>query len=321
MYIGLRKCLIVVSLVGCSSSSDNEPVANPVTDLSFEDLLAGARNALCAWHVRCGLLPDAESCVEVGLFDWGFGAYERDVGAGIVKYDPTVARQCLEYLEGDEYQSCDTFDDLGGWDATCGRALSGTLSVGQACSYSEQCAESAACDISSCDEDSTCCAGTCAVPGGVGTACSSSRACLQDYYCDSDEATCQPRAAMGDACDSETACPRDAYCLDEDLTDGTDAGVCAAFSGVGEPCEPESSFCADWDSWCHPGTHTCARLADIGELCAGSEGCRLDAYCDGASCQPLGRVGEPCGDYGCLMYLACSEGVCSTTPPPSCTSP
>jgi len=315
MYTGLRKCLIVVALVGCSSSTDHEPVANPASDLSFEEFLAGSRNALCAWHVRCGLLPDAESCVEVGLFEWGYGALAAAVPAGIVKYDPALGRECLEYLEA---ESC-AYPDYDGREAACARALSGTLSVGQPCTYLGQCAGAAECDISGCVEDGQCCAGTCAVPGGVGTACSSSHGCLEDYYCD-DSDTCQSRAAMGDECDFETTCPRNAYCRSTDPTDEFGAGVCAAFSGLGEPCEPALLDCADWDTWCNPGTHTCARLADVGEPCVGYDGCQHDSYCDGNSCKPLGRVGEPCGE-GCLMYLACSEGVCSTTPPLSCTSP
>ena len=299
--------LLTAALGGCSTDSD---AARGAGDLPLEQFLASRSEALCRWSQGCGLLPDAASCNEVGLFDWRW--LEADVAAGIIRYDATLARECLEYENSEAYLSC-AFDDPG-WELACRDVLVGTIEDGDACYGSGQCVPGAICDNFSCEPDASCCLGTCVTRAPAGSPCGAGWLCDEHSYCD--EGVCRTAPTVGDDCTDSGKCGSGSVCH---MGDADEKAVCVAPAGLGKPCEPEAWNCSDWDAWCNPATKTCERAADVGQPCSGDDGCLLHAYCDGSSCRPLSSVGESCAEGYCLIHLTCSDGTCSATEP--CTLP
>lgn len=98
-------------------------------------------------------------------------------------------------------------------------------------------------------------------------------------------------AAVGDACESHSSCGPEGFC--EGAEPGV-PGVCVARLAEGDACVPGRDVC--------PTYHTCLR----------------DPGARGMTCQPLRRVGEPCGEALDCESLTCSGlGVCAA-PPPQC---
>jgi len=290
---------LTVALGGCSNDAENSDDG----DVSLEHFLAERSDALCRWSVKCGVLPNAESCVDVGLFDWSL--LEADMAAGVIRYDAALARPCLEHVNSDAYQSCSYAEDEG-WEPACGHVLAGTLEDGETCSSSGQCLPGAWCDTSLCGPDAACCTGTCATPAAVGSACASGWLCEDHAYCDSG-GICRPEVADGSECTGPWMCGSSSMCNSGE----SEQGVCVPLALVGEACDPAAQGCADWDTWCNPATERCERASDIGGPCSGYDGCLLYAYCDGSTCWPLGSVGDACAGAPCLLYLECQDNLCA----------
>lgn len=305
---------------GCKEES-RDPASE---GMPVESLRAEIESAECERRVRCGFMPDAETCMELVSMPTSLMQLLADVVYGVVEYDGVAARSCVAALRAGE---CDALAPPLARVEACREMFRGSAQEGDACLADGECADGAFCDRSLCDGEDACCGGVCSpepVRARIGDDCSQ-RACVDEAYCDDSggeggeggaEALlprCKARRDNGEACTSSRECKDGQRCSGEG-----EEGKCYILAKLGERCNPDLDVaCLSLDAWCDPATSTCVRLPGDGEPCADGDRCLGYAYCDGGTCVVRPGEGELCPEDGppCLGDLRCEGEFCAPPPP------
>jgi len=313
----LRLAALALTLAACGGGGGN--------GIAFADLEAAALTATCNYLVACQEMPDQTTChATLRSQESLFPTMRVDIAAGRVKYNPTAARACIDGLAG--IRSCTRIafaSVFGAAESPCALVFSGTLPLGSACFFEEECTGSDTC-TKSC-ATSGCCEGTCAagptsVPAGGDCSDPTIQVCDPGTACQQDPQTlaliCTKLAPPGASCMSASACAYPYVCDSPDPF--LQPGVCAAPPGPGESCSI-SYLCNDLRDSCDTATNICTANTPVGGSCANGSGqCVGYARCDGATCLAQGRPGESCveeGASGCLGSLECDATLHCTLPP------
>jgi hypothetical protein len=287
----------------------------------------------CRWQVKCGFMPDVETCL-ASTNSRITPQAAADLAAGRIHYSPAdgqvlvAAIDELSCLRSDRNRAL-LFQQL----ALTRAAFTGTVPVGGSCFADDECASG------SCNQPgvSGCPTGTCvAVPPetATGSACSQAvDTCGPDSLCSgpdpSGASTCVPLPTAGQTCDVFFAdgCAPGLVCASGAAASGD---ICAVAPATGAACDPAGSvFCDDYRDTCDPATNTCRRALPDGAACSvGGALCRETSSCDLASgtCRRGGGPGDPCTTTavspGCLGNLECDPNTltCVLPPPtPACS--
>ncbi len=313
----------VLLLLGACDGSGGRSKPKTVDEFTLAN-----EDAACAFQVRCGLMPDLETCKNVRFEGNDTATVKADVAAGRADYDADKALACLNLLDDLECSA----NDLGTGIVrqlidTCDAVVVGHVAVGAACVDSEQCADNGHCDKgSNCSSGDVCCAGTCsAQPSGdvaIGGDCSVNGRCVEGAYCQNSASgrTCAAQVTgVGTACDSFNACKRPLAC---NLDFMTGMGTCFQPPAEGETCDPSVFLdaCASSADYCDPTTTKCTKRGKPGDACNVeiSESCLEYAYCDAGKCKAQPVQGELCaqssGGPTCLGDLVCINTACAAPP-------
>lgn len=305
------------ALLAGACGGDDEAPAGP-GPIPIEALRAEYTVASCELQVRCGLMPDKETCLRLDDADPGLAQRVASVVFGRLRYDPAAARACVEATRS---HGCTTLlSEQRALEAACDGIFSGGLAEGDPCLVDDECSGKSSCDRSLCDAQ--CCLGACApepAPAPVGGDCSRGP-CVDEAYCESEggegggggsaptAASCQPRNENGQACEASDACKDGQRCAE---------GKCYILSREGEACNPNLDVaCLSFNNWCDPAAMKCGKLPGPGEACAKNERCQGFAYCDAGTCRARPVENEPCPVDGpaCLGDLRCEMDVCVAPP-------
>jgi len=305
--------LIWGAMVGCDGT-------NP---LPLSQLESSAQQAACHLVVLCGDSPDQATCLASRqVTPHYYDTLTQDVASGKVVYDGAKARACFDAVNA--VSSChrtglSVFD----LDPNCDGMFSGTVAVGGACFFPEECATGGTCQQNdpSCVNAATCCPGTCiAVPSPVaaGGACPAypgicaSRICVVDSIANTE--TCQSPVGVGASCLGEIPCDSTLYCDPVSET-------CREPVGTGGACNPAltsppsvSEDCDGVNDRCSATTSVCTPLLAVGSPCDPStNGCVSYAICDAttSTCVERPAVGAACDPTG--AGPSCLGGVCDAT--------
>lgn len=310
----------------CSGEDPAPTTGGPIEIESFREELGKAR---CETAVKCGFMPNAETCEAVLGEEPQLLQLLADVVFNKVSYDAAAARTCVDAIRA---QGCEAlaavFEKV---EAACDGVFKGTVADGGACLVNDECAGGASCDVSMCMGDGVCCMGVCkAPPAAVPMEGDCSEApCVEGAYCQQVDdmmggviATCKERVKNGQPCDAPTACEEGLRC---DL--GGD-GNCYVLSKEKQPCNPnlQNGACLRVDNWCHTTDKVCAKLPLPGEPCTDKMQCMPYAYCDGVTCQvraleeqdcsPDMTTAPPClGSLQCQMDDMLMKSVCRQPEP------
>ncbi len=317
--------LALATGMGCDGSGGSIP---------FDQLEPSLFGAVCHLQVLCGTFPDAATCMSSEYARQHlFETLGQDIASGKVDYDGGKARACVDTLNA--LSSCDrsalaalNLDPICGQDAV----FKGTVAVGGACFFSEECAAGGTCQRTdtSCTSDQ-CCAGTCLAPapvpvGGdcsvVGATCVSGSVCVYDGSTSPPTETCQTPGGVGAPCVSVSSCSNPLYC---DATSKT----CQSPVATGGACDPSigSLGCNDANDRCDPTTMICTTRLGLRSACdPTNSACVSYAVCDattstcverpvtGASCDPTNGpscLGTTCDATTMICTLPVAGGACS----------
>ncbi|HVU53065.1 MAG TPA: hypothetical protein VHL80_20420 [Polyangia bacterium] len=283
--------------------------------------------AICAREVRCGRMPDLDTCL--GATSSPVSAQlAADLASGKVAYSPQGGQALVD---GVTATPCGLTASTSLAASTGSRqrfqaAFRGRVPVGGACGADEQCAPPALCDPSR--GGGVACGGSCALPPEpkpVGASCGDaagilltlSPLCEPSAYCafeaqDPASALCTALPATAGAPCGDGACGGGLACVPSStLPDGT----CAALAAPGAACDLSlATPCDDPTTYCDPTSKTCLPRVPVGAPCRVSDqSCVAFAACDGASgvCVALSGAGGPCQELGieCLGDLRCADAM------------
>jgi hypothetical protein len=298
------------------------PDAGPdarVSPVTLENVLALTEEGVCAWWVRCGLIPAGAACAD---------AYHAESGTlpqlvayamtGNVLFDAFAADDCLTAL--DTVPCTRDGDEL---PAVCAEVFTGAVGDGGPCTVNEQCIGDSTCVQPPCEGE--CCVGQCTAPpdeAGIGEDCASAP-CIESAWCDHTAAggpECAARAPVGGPCSGFDACHAGAFC-DFDWSTGT--GACEVLAAHGASCDPTvlvpPGGCLGFDDWCNPATSVCERRKEAGLPCGGApvDPCLAYAVCSGSTCTARPLLGQSCATPGltCIGDLVCEAGSCAAPDP------
>lgn len=335
-------CLaLTVALVGLGTGCDG--VSDPgldagakAIDIATLERLGDALGAVdCARRSRCELPEDR-------FVDEGACASAVS-GALVVNLQELAARGTVT-VDGDAIERCAATLSAAGCDmnlahlnALCPDAVRGSVSAGQYCTDSLECAGDAVCAE---DPDDVC--DTSCRPRSETTECLADVECPRGEACLGDPGACVALGGNGDACgDGELPeCGRGLVCAGADIVEGL-AGVCQTLTSVmtetvGARCDPEALVL------CAPGlvcavdgcdglgcTHRCAEAPERGAPCTlgfvPADPCPAGQYCRAGvdhddddpiededelaalrgACAPLPGPGEDCAEGACAAGLSC----------------
>lgn len=297
----------MAGLAGCDSSGGPIP---------FSQFQTAAATAICHLGVLCRGYPDQATCMaseypQPHLYD----TLGQDIASGKVTYDGTLARTCIDAING--ISSC-TRSTLATIDLnpTCNKVFTGTVAAGGDCFFSEECIGEGTCLLASSCSSGQCCVGTCQPPkvivpmGGdcstsgqscatgtvcvsdamsgaricqkpvaAGGTCTSSSVCAAGLYCNM-SSTCQPLAATGGACDPAMVGSMDC----DNRADHCDSGtsLCTPRLAIGSPCVTTSNICVSYAA-CDATSGTCVQRPLVGAACAANGPSCMAGNCDQAS--------------------------------------
>jgi hypothetical protein len=271
---------------------------------------------ICDFEVRCGLYPDAATCMS-SVSD-NTPQLVADVKSGKTIYDGAQAAACLDAFTA---RGCNQSGAIAAPTA-CDKAFTGTVAVGGACFAGEECV-SGDCNISNCITTMACCAGVCGavtVLVAEGATCSPTGAnCVAGTFCDSGvggTSTCKRRGVAGAACAGPFDCADGFACV---TPAGQTTGTCGAFPQTGQDCKTTDGRCDSSLDYCDPVTNKCTRRGAVGGACDGMTGgtCLPYAECDPTTSKCVGRgaVGAACM-LGSDCYTGqCTAGACAARTP------
>lgn len=304
--------LLGVALAGASCDSGPAP-GGPIPIAQFR---VEMETAQCDYAVRCGLMPDADTCHQTTALARDYLQALADVGFGLTKYDETRARSCVEAVRA---AFCvDAIAEAKKLADACRGAFTGVGTDGSACFVGSACS-SGYCDFAACTGGGSCCAGTCAPDPGYakdGEDCTT-RPCDEDLYCVPDGSgnptVCAPSFGNGQDCMLDVECGEYQNCDNSGFT-------CYLLAGPGQQCNPLLAFgaCQAFNEDCDADTKKCSPAPGPGEPCGVQYRCQGYTLCNGATCEPLPVEGEACdGNNPCLGQLVCDNGTCVKPPAPT----
>lgn len=295
----------------------------PVVESS--DLREQELEARCEYLVRCGYMPDDDTCRASEGYDQGLVQALGGTSFDRTGYDPEVAARWLDALRN---LSCEaTVENAQAYADARAPVFAGRIEVGGSCFADDECTGDAVCDRSACPGDQLCCTGECVEQSelGVGERCPLEQpgmrltaTCVRTAYCQlppddgsgvpPTEGTCQVRSDNGLPCDQLDGC------LDGQRCDLGGSGECYKLSASGEMCNAALQWgsCVAANEVCSGSA--CALAPGPGQPCVQGQ-CAGWAMCqnDGMSetCVGLLRAGEACdGSIPCLGDLQCQNGTC-----------
>jgi hypothetical protein len=341
---------LLLAASGCSGGNggngDNNGGSVPA---SVRDFLNELRDGSCDRDVRCGVLADRATCVELQyISETEVLTLEHDVAQGRVIFDPSQAPACVAAYRSLPCGGSEAFSAI---TMTAGPAcisvLKGTAAEGAPCFFISECPQGSYCrppeglgsSAASCID--ACCPGsTCTTFQGTlaeGASCKKglptltpSELCGGDnHYCATGSRTgidgvCQPQVTgEGSVCADYDSCRSPLVCVFDGGTGHclhavAEGGTCMSASGATTPCDLPRDFC-------DPTTKTCVRRHHVGEACTttGQE-CEEAAYCDAttATCLARGSNGEACGGataIPCRDAFVCDAASARCQPHPAGT--
>lgn len=311
-FFGTTLALIAAASVLVPACSGEDPAPTTGGPISIEAYRAELEKAGCELAVRCGLMPDQATCLDVSSPGIDTLQLLADVVYGTVTYDAAAARTCVEAFRG---AGCDTLaSSRKALEQACANVFKGTVAEGGACVVDDECSGDARCDLEMCMGGGACCLGKCAPkPARVslGGDCAMDP-CEESAYCDSEDdgmgnvtATCEKRVDNGQPCKDADGC------LDGLGCDTSGGGTCYKLSKEGEPCNAnlKSQVCLRIDNWCHDVDKKCSKLPAAGEPCTPDNKCLASAHCDAGTCKARLLEGAECtqmeGSIPCLGSLKC----------------
>jgi hypothetical protein len=320
-FVGFLGALALAGTLGGSlltgaCGGDDEAPAGP-GPIPIEALRSEHEVATCDFEVRCGLMPDKETCLRVDRAEHGLVQNVANVVFDRLSYDPAAGRACVEAIRA---RSCHTLlADQRALEAACTGMFRGTVAAGGPCLVNEECTGESFCDRSMCGEQ--CCLGACApepAPVALSGSCDEETPCVDEAYCEVEggdgggggfpSGSCQPRNENGQACEFAGACKDGQRCAE---------GKCYILSREGEACNPTlDTACLSFNNWCDPAASMCVKLPGAGEACATNDRCQGWAYCDAGTCRARPVEDQPCPVDGpqCLGDLRCEMDVCLAPP-------
>lgn len=198
-------------------------------------------------------------------------------------------------------------------------------------------ADGAACSATAlCDARTSQCLGSvCAPKIAVGQPCTTTGGCVQTAYCDATSKLCVARNGLGGACVDGSNCLmeldcvggfcRESYstplgapckansnCVLGSWCKGASSGVngsCTAYTAPGGACTAGTSVECGPEGYCLSGT--CIARLGVGASCSGAS-CQSGLTCSGSKCVVLGDPGAACtADAQCKRYLRCASNLCT----------
>ncbi|MCA9648690.1 MAG: hypothetical protein H6712_31465 [Myxococcales bacterium] len=327
----LGVALLLGGLLAPACDTTEEPTVD-TADLRTEEL-----DARCEYLVRCGFMPDRNTCMASELPDPGLVQALGGTSFDRVGYDAEAAAAYVDTLRN---LSCDdTVENARTLLDAHAAIFGGRIEAGGACFADEECRGEAVCDRTACQgSGQICCTGQCVEIRylSVGEACPLAQQgtritsfCRDDAYCQAPpddgsgnpptQGTCHARVDNGLPCEQRDAC------LDGQRCNVGGSGNCYKLSASGEMCNPDLSqgSCLSLNEVC---TGTCVAAPGPGQACVQGE-CIGYAACVDDVCVAYPRQGEACdGGLPCLGNLDCRDGVCQAdltsvvcvdgTPPP-----
>jgi hypothetical protein len=326
--IGAALLLTAVSAVGAPACSGEDPAPAAPGPIAIETFRDELEKAHCEFAVRCGSMPDQETCRAVEGEDQALLQLLADVVFNKVSFDGAAARTCVDAIRA---QGCETLGSVyKKVEVACAGVFKGSVVEGGACLVDEECADGANCDVTMCMGDGVCCMGVCAKRPdlvAIGGDCAMAP-CVENAYCEIMDdgmgnitGTCKERVSNGEPCNSADACEEGLRC------DVGGSGNCYVLSKEGQPCNPnlQNGACLRVDNWCSTTDKTCSKLPVPGEPCTDKMNCMGHAYCDGVTCQVKALEGQDCktdgsgapclGDLECQMDDMLMKSVCRSAKP------
>jgi hypothetical protein len=301
--LGICAVVCAIFVQGCGGGSS----------VSLDQFKDQDINTLCDRLVRCGVVSDKAFCVAVYQQLYNDANLKAGVANGSISYDPNLAGQCLDTLDG---ASCDPSSmDSRVEPQACKDAVKGNRHPGDACYFDLQCS-SDTCNITNPNCGMACCAGMCgpdpAAPAAIGSSCAMTT-CVDGAYCDATQ-KCAALLAIGMSCQSNNECAYGSVCA------GATTPVCTATPKAGDPCINQfgTNTCVADGLLCDATTH-CVGLLDKGATCdPQNSACKGDLACDPTTmkCTVFPSDGQPC-TTGCQPPDTCViNGTAGTCTPP-----
>lgn len=120
-------------------------------------------------------------------------------------------------------------------------------------------------------------------------------------YCNTENRRCAPRKPPETPCRSRFECADGSYCSGCKYDDPCTDGVCTAFRGLDEACDPAASLYCQRGMYCNAASGRCAIARRAGEPCDGAESCPgtcIEGVCDGGLFEPYRRVCTGVENFG-----------------------
>ena len=311
--------VLVAALAACGSETGGG-------DLAIGDFAQAYTDAICGALVACDAAPDTASCAAVvGVQDFALTTLLADVEAGVVKYNGSAARACLDsYADQCDVAGPHNPDPSNN---PCSQMFTGTVAAGGTCFSFAECAGFADCaqTDAACDPSAACCPGTCGAPrpapAPIGGACHGSYDCVEDAYCDHSSGgtgTCVAVATHpGDACSDFYGCANPMMCTEEG-----GPGTCYLAAATGGACDPQTPLgpdlaCASGRDFCDATSRTCVTRVDVGGTCPSGTLCKQLASCVNGTCVLDATVGAACdatNGPSCQYSASCVDGTCAAAP-------
>ncbi|NUP09005.1 MAG: hypothetical protein HOW73_23390 [Polyangiaceae bacterium] len=300
---------------GCGD--DSEPADE---GLPFEQFAESFRQAQCETAVRCGVMPDVETCFDAFAPSRAIAEAVAAVTFGDITYDPQAGETCIDAVKAG---NCQGYVLTPAILETCDAVFGNRRGEEEACVADIQCEGFGSICEGACGSD--CCPGVCrgvTAQGQEGDYCTPLEPCSEGLKClnnpETDSPQCYVAAGPNEACvafqciDGYSCNPMNARCFKQ--------------SSTGEACNPAlGEVCASLNDYCDGEQQKCIALPRPGEPCGVNQiaatYCARTSYCAGTTCEALPSVGQPCvGESTCLGQLDCSgdpDFVCGSLPSPS----
>jgi len=326
-FPGGRRLLALALLLLPACDEEEKPVVESA-DLRKQEL-----EARCEYLVRCGYMPDDDTCRASQSYDQSLVQALGGTSFNRAGYDEEQAAAWLDTLRNLGCQA--TTENVRLYAEARAPVFAGRIELGGACFADDECMDDGVCDRAACSFDQLCCTGECVEQKvlTVGERCPLPQdgvrltaACDETAYCQlppddgsgmpPTEGTCQIRSDNGLPCDQVDGC------FDGQRCDQGGTNNCYKLSESGEQCNPslQRGSCIGVNDVCSPSSSECVIAPGPGEACvlgqcAGWARCQDDGM-GNQTCIGLLTAGEACdGSIPCLGDLNCRDGSCqlSTT--------
>jgi hypothetical protein len=284
----MRFVIVLMLVAGCFGDDDGDG-SNYV---AIDQMDAAYKEAICTYYARCGLFPDAATCIGANV---PMAAVDANlvaaIHAGRVIYNGGAVKACFNAIAA---ATCDETDQNGrARPRGCEYFVQGTAAGGEPCIIDEECISQ---ECTGGVVGMTCQAGTClgdtppaTEPAEIGMPCTSLGGCVVGAYCDPSD-RCAELKDSGVLCNTDDECGYGLGC-----TGSTGTRTCETLPAKGEACP--AGVCRDFGNYCAPASGTCQQVGLPGSPC-NQQGAQCSPYytCDtgNGTCKQGGAVGEPC---------------------------